>query len=61
MLPCGILVVVLFDTMNGYIVGVDSFDRCMFAPESAISSVYFLGELGGVLILLVKLILVVLI
>ena len=43
--------------MDGSIVGVASFSRCMFAPESLIYSVYFLGELGGISILLIELIL----
>ena len=44
-----------FDVITGAIVGVYSLDRCMFAPESAITSLCLLGELGGVPIFLIKL------
>ena len=50
-----------FDIMTGAIVGVASFSIWVFTPEFAIASMYFLGELGGVPILLNKLILDVLI
>ena len=40
---------------------VACFDRYIFAPESAISSVLLLGEFDGVLIQYIKLILVLLI
>ena len=50
-----------FDIITGAIVGVASFSTCMSTPESSIFSVYFLVELGGVPILLIKLILGVLI
>ena len=50
-----------FDIITEDIIGVDSLNIWMFALESAISSVYFLGELGGVPILLIKLILGVLV
>ena len=51
----------LFEMMTEDIVGVDSFDRWMFALDSEITSVYFLGSLRGVPILSIKLILEVLI
>ena len=60
-IPSGSLAVVLFYNMPGDIIDVASFSGWIFAPESAISSVYFLGELGGVPIILIKLILGVLI
>ena len=47
----------LFDIMTGAIVGMDSFTWYMLAPDSALVSMYFIVELGGVLILLIKLIL----
>ena len=58
-LPSGSLQVMFFDIITGDIVCVASFAICMFAPESVIVGVYFLGELGGVPVLLIKLILVV--
>ena len=42
---------------TGTIVGVACLARCIFAPESAISSMLVLVGLGGVLILFIKLIL----
>ena len=60
-LPYGSLAVMLFGTIMGEIVGVASFYRWMFAPESLIACGYSLGELVGVLILLIKIILRVLI
>ena len=50
-----------FEILTRAIVGVYLFAICMFAPESAIVSLYLLGKLGGVPILLIKLILGVLI
>ena len=47
----------LFNIITGVIVGVYSFSKWMFSPEPVIASVYFLGELGGILILLIKLVL----
>ena len=41
-LPYDSLAVVLFDIMTGGIIGVASLAIWMFAPESSISSVYFL-------------------
>ena len=46
-----------FDSTTGGIVVVAWLDICMIEPNSKIASVYFLGELGGVPILLIKLIL----
>ena len=46
-----------FDMMTMGIIGVDLFDRCMFAPDYEFAGVYFIVELGGVPILLIKLIL----
>ena len=43
--------------MTGDIVGMAWFDICLFAPDSAIASVYFLGKVSGVLMLSIKLIL----
>ena len=43
--------------MTGVIVVVDFLDRCIFMPESAIASVFLLGEFGWVLIQFIKLIL----
>ena len=60
-IPYDSLAVMFFGIMMWAIVGVYSFFRCMFAPQSAIASMYLLGDLGGVLILLIKLILGVLI
>ena len=47
--------------MTGAIMGVACLDRCMGVTESDIASLYLLGELGGVPILFIKLILVLLI
>ena len=47
----------LFDIVTGVIVLVYCLDRCIFAPESAISSVFLLREFGGVPIQYIKLIL----
>ena len=60
-IPYGILAEMVFDIITGAISGVTSFARWMFTPESEITSIYFLGELGGFLILLIKLVLSVLI
>ena len=61
LIPSGSLTTTFFDIMTGSIVGVNSFYRWMFAPKYKMDSVYFIGELGGVPILLTKLILGVLI
>ena len=53
----GSLAAVSFDIKTVAIVGVSRFAICVFAPECAIDSIYFLVELGGVPILLIKLIL----
>ena len=53
-IPSGTLAVVLFEIMTGVIVGIALFDRWIFTPESAIYNVYFVAELGGVLILFIK-------
>ena len=55
------LVVMLFGIMTGSIFGVASFSRWMFAPDSVIADVKFLGELGGGPNFFIKLILGVLI
>ena len=47
--------------MTGSIVGADGFSGFMFAPESSNASVYCIGELSGVPILFIKLILGVLV
>ena len=47
----------LFGIMIGSIVGVASFSRWIFAPDSLIADVKFLGELGGGPIFFIKLIL----
>ena len=60
-LPSGSLSVISFDIITGGIVCVVLFSRWIFAPESMIVGVYFLGELGGFLILLIKIILVLII
>ena len=60
-LPYASLSVMFFDIITGSVVCVVWLDRCKFAPEYAIASVYLLGELVGVPILLIKLILGVLI
>ena len=60
-IPYVSLVVTLFEIVTGAIFGVALFDIWMFAPESTIASVYFIGELGGFPIIFIKLILGVLI
>ena len=55
-LPSDNLAFMSFDIMDGDIFGVPCFYRCIFAPESAISSVYLPGELVGIPILFNKLI-----
>ena len=42
--------------MTGGIFVVACFARCIFAPESTIAGVFLLGEFGGVLIQLIKII-----
>ena len=54
-LPSGSLSVMFFEIITGDIVCVASFSRLMFARESMVVGVYFLGELGEVPILLIKL------
>ena len=49
------------EIITGVIVGVVLSSRFMFAPDSSIANVYFLGELGRFPILFIKLILVVLV
>ena len=56
-LTSGSIYVVLFEIMNEAIVLVACLSRYIFAPEYDISSVFLLGELGGVPIKFVKLIL----
>ena len=56
-LTSGSLSVMYFEIMTGAIVGVACLDIYMFAPEYAIDSVCLLGELCGVPILPIKLIL----
>ena len=46
-IPSGSLAVISFDIIEGAIVLVDCFSRCIFAPESAIDSMLLLGEFGG--------------
>ena len=53
-LPSGSLAVMSFGIMTGAIVYVGFLARCMFAPESEIYIICLLGELDGVLILLIK-------
>ena len=48
MLQYGSLSVMSFEIMTGAIVLVACFSRCIFAPDSAISSMFLLGEFGGV-------------
>ena len=45
------------DIMTGAIIGVACLDRCMGVTGSEIASLYLLGEVGGVPILFIKLIL----
>ena len=56
-LPYDILALMLFGITTEAIFGVASFARWMFAPQSEIACVHFLGEVGGVSIILIKLIL----
>ena len=56
-IPHGILDIMYFDIMTRVIVGVACLDRCMIALEYKITGVYLLGEVGGVPIILIKLIL----
>ena len=53
-LPSGILAVMLFDSMIGDIFVMACFARCKFAPEYMITSMFLLGELGWVPILLIQ-------
>ena len=57
MLSYGSLDIMSFGIMTVTIIVVAFFSRCIFAPESAIASVFLLRESGGVPILLVKLVL----
>ena len=57
----GSLTVISFEIITWVVVVVDCFDRCIFAPESEISSVLLPGEYVGVPIQFIKLILVLLI
>ena len=56
-LPSRSLSVILFDIITGAIVVVAYFDRCTFAPEYEIDIILLLGELDGVSIQFIKLIL----
>ena len=56
-LPFGILDVISFEIITGDIIVVACFDRCIFAPESAIDIMLLLGGLSGVSIQFIKLIL----
>ena len=42
-IPYGILAVILFYIVTGEIVVVACFARCLFSPESLISSMFLLG------------------
>ena len=53
----GSLTVISFDIITGGIIVVDCFSRCIFALESAISIILLPGEIGGVPIQFIKLIL----
>ena len=57
MIPPGSLVVISFDIIAGAILVVALFNRCIFAPESAIASILLLGVLYGLSIKFIKLIL----
>ena len=57
LLPYGTLAVMLFLIITGAIVVVACFARFIFAPVSAIASVFILGELGGFPIQFIKLVL----
>ena len=46
-LPSGSLVVISFEIITGAIVVVAYFSRCMFAPDSEITSMLLLIRLGG--------------
>ena len=50
MLRYGSLAFIQFSIITGANVGVDYFDRCVFAPESAISSMLLIVGLGGAFI-----------
>ena len=54
-LPSGSLDVVSFEIITGYIAVVACFSRYIFAPESAIYSMFLLEEFGGVPIHFIKL------
>ena len=54
MLSSGSLAVMSFEIMTGSIVVVACSSRYIFAPESAISSVFLLGGLCGVPIKFIK-------
>ena len=56
-LPYGSLVFILISIIIGAIVGVSCIARCIFAPESAISSMLVLVELSGELIWFIKIVL----
>ena len=55
--PYGSLDVIAFEIITGAIFVVAYFARCIFAPESTIASVFLLGEICGVPIQSIKLIL----
>ena len=57
LLPSGGISVILFEIITGGIIVVDCFSRCIFALESAISIILLPGEIGGVPIQFIKLIL----
>ena len=57
LLPSGSLSVISFDIFTWAIVVVAYFDRCIFAPEAEIYILSLLGELGGVSIQFIKIIL----
>ena len=56
-LPYGNIYDILFDIITRDIVVVACFVKCIFAPESDIASMLLLGDLGGVLIKFIKIIL----
>ena len=56
-LPSGIICIISFGIITGSIVVTACFDRYIFAPESEISIMLLPGELGGVPIQLIKIIL----
>ena len=43
LIPYGSLAVILFDIMTGSIVLVACFNRCIFAPKSAIVRLFLIG------------------